>query len=137
MNFPKAQYDAVTCNPPYIKESGGLHNDKSAYNIARHEIAVSWEEIVRAAAHLLKPGGSFYVVHKPFRLPELMQCLIQYRLEPKCMQLVQPYAGKEPNMVLLEAVMGGGPQLTVRPTLVVYNEDGSYTRQVLDMYGKP
>lgn len=136
-NFPKAVYDAVICNPPYIKGTGGLHNDETAYNLARHEIAVSWEEIVQAAAHLLKPGGTFTIVHKPFRLPELMQTLQKYRLEPKRMQLVQPYADKEPNMVLLESVQGGGPQLTVLPALVVYNPDGSYTRQVLDMYGKP
>ena len=136
-NFGKAVYDAVTCNPPYIKGEGGLHNDTAAYNLARHEIAVSWEQIVRAATHLLKPGGTFSVVHKPFRLPELMQTLQRYKLEPKRMQLVQPYADKEPNMVLLEAVQGGGPQLTVLPTLVVYNPDGSYTRQLLDMYGKP
>ena len=135
--FGRAVYDAVTCNPPYIKGTGGLHNDTTAYNLARHEIAVSWEEIVQAAAHLLKPGGTFSVVHKPFRLPELMQILQKYKLEPKRMQMVQPYAVKEPNMVLLEAVQGGGPQLTVLPTLVVYNPDGSYTRQLLDMYGKP
>jgi len=135
--FPKAEYDAVTCNPPYIKQTSGLHNDETAYNLARHEIAVSWEEIVRAAAHLLKPGGTFTIVHKPFRLPELMQVLQKYRLEPKRMQMVQPYVDKEPNMVLLEAVQGGGPQLTVLPALVVYNPDGSYTRQVLDIYGKP
>ena len=136
-HFPKAVYDGVTCNPPYIKGTSGLHNDETAYTIARHEIAVSWEEIVQAAAHLLKPGGTFTLVHKPFRLPELMQTLQKYKLEPKRMQMVQPYADKEPNMVLLEAVQGGGPQLTVLPALVVYNPDGSYTRQVLDMYGKP
>lgn len=136
-HFPKAVYDGVTCNPPYIKGSSGLHNGETAYTIARHEIAVSWEEIVQAAAHLVKPGGTFTLVHKPFRLPELMQTLQKYKLEPKRMQMVQPYADKEPNMVLLEAVQGGGPQLTVLPALVVYNPDGSYTRQVLDMYGKP
>jgi tRNA1Val (adenine37-N6)-methyltransferase len=130
-------YDAVTCNPPYIKAPSGLHNDADAYNIARHEIAVTWEDIVRAAAYLLKQGGRFAFVHKPFRIPELMQTLQQYKLEPKRMQLVQPHAGREPNMVLMEAVKGGGPQLTVLPTLVVYEKDGSYTKEVLEMYGKP
>ena len=135
--FSRGEYDAVTCNPPYIKETSGLHNDTTAYNIARHEIAVNWEEVVQAAAHVLKPGGRFFLVHKPFRLPELMHTLQEYRLEPKRMQLVQPYLDQEPNMVLLEAVQGGGPQLTILPTLVVYEKDGGYTRQLLDMYGKP
>ena len=130
-------YDAVTCNPPYIKAPSGLHNDADAYNIARHEIAVTWEDIARSAAYLLKPGGRFAFVHKPFRIPELMQTLQKYKLEPKRMQLVQPHAGREPNMVRMEAVKGGGPQRTVLPTLVVYEKDGSYTKEVLEMYGKP
>ena len=92
---------------------------------------------MKAAAYVLRPGGRFFLVHKPFRLPELMQTLQAYRLEPKRMQLVQPHEDQEPNMVLLEAVQGGGPQLTILPTLVVYNRDGSYTERLLEMYGKP
>ena len=135
--YARGTFDAVTCNPPYIKETSGLHNDTAAYNLARHEIAVNWEDVVKAAAYVLRPGGRFFLVHKPFRLPELMQTLQAYRLEPKRMQLVQPHEDQEPNMVLLEAVQGGGPQLTILPTLVVYNRDGSYTERLLEMYGKP
>ena len=135
--FSREEYDAVTCNPPYIRETGGLHNDGGALNLARHEIAVTWEDVVRAAAYVLKPGGRFSFVHKPFRIPELMHTLQKYKLEPKRMQLVQPHENQEPNMVLMEAVLGGGPQLTVLPALVVYDGEGKYTRELLEVYGKP
>ena len=135
-HFPKEAYDAVTSNPPYIAGNDGLHNETSARNIARHEIAVTLEDVVRGAAHLLRQGGTFAMVHKPFRLPEIMELMKKYKLEPKRMQLVQPYIGKEPNMVLIEAVKGGNPFLTVLPALVVYEEGGGYTKELLSRYGK-
>ena len=129
-------FDCVTSNPPYIKGGRGLENADSPKNIARHETCVTLEDVVRAAAFLLKEGGSFAMVHKPFRLAEIIRVLSQYRLEPKRMCLVQPYSDKEPNMVLIEAVKGGGVQLTCEPTLVVYNKDGSYTEDLLHRYGE-
>ena len=92
---------------------------------------------VAAVGNWWRPTFPIVDCTRPVNLPELMQTLKEYKLEPKRMQMVQPYRDKEPNMVLLEAVLGGGPQLTVLPALVVYESDGSYTRQVLDMYGKP
>ena len=130
-------FDVVTSNPPYMTASHGLVNPDQAKAIARHEIFCTLEDVVREASRLLRTGGRFYMVHRPFRLVEIFRVMTQYKLEPKRMQMVQPYRDKEPNMVLLEAVLGGGPQLTVLPALVVYESDGSYTRQVLDMYGKP
>lgn len=134
--FPAESVQAVTSNPPYISGGAGLHNDTETRNIARHEIAVTLEDVVRAAGHLLRPGGSFSLVHKPFRIPEILEVMRKYRLEPKRMQLVQPKAGKEPNMVLISAVKDGNPFLTMLPTLVVYREDGTYTDELLKQYGK-
>ena len=135
-DFSRAEYDVVTSNPPYISGGKGLQNETSARNIARHEIMVTLEDVIRGAAHLLRPGGSFAMVHKPFRIPEIMETMRRYRLEPKRMQLMQPYADKEPNMVLLEAVQGGNPHLNVLPSLVVYEKNGEYTRELLRWYGK-
>ena len=84
---------------------------------------------------MLKPGGNFYLVHRPFRLAELMVTLSKYKLEPKRMQLVYPYVDKEPNMVLIEAKRGSKPRLTVEKPLVVYKEPGVYTDEIYDIYG--
>ena len=132
--FPGGSFDVVTSNPPYIKESNGLTNPNSALNIARHEILVDLEAVIGAGSYLLNSGGSFNMVHKPFRLPEIFDIMKKYRLEPKRVQLVQPYSDKEPNMVLVEAVKGAKPFCKFLPTLVVYEKDGSYTQRLLDYY---
>lgn len=132
--FPAASFQAVTSNPPYISQNNGLHNPDEPVNIARHEILITLEDVVKAASYLLNQGGTFSMVHKPFRLPEIMNLMVKYKLEPKRMQLVQPHNGKEPNMVLIEAVKGGNPMLKILPTLVVYEKDGSYTKELLNYY---
>lgn len=133
--FKASSFDVVTSNPPYIKGSHGLENTDSPRNIARHEIMLSLEDVVRAAAYLLVPGGAFSMVHKPFRIAEIIRLMSAYRLEPKRLCMVQPYTDKEPNMVLVEAVKGGNPMVKVEPALVVYNRDGSYTDDLLMRYG--
>ncbi len=133
--FEKASFDAVTCNPPYMIGAHGLKNPDSAMAIARHEVLCTFEDVARAASALLKPGGSFFLVHRPFRLAEIMATMQKYRLEPKRMQLVYPFADKEPNMVLLEGKRGGRSRLTVEKPLIIYKEPGKYTDEIYDIYG--
>lgn len=133
-NYKKASFDVVTSNPPYICESHGLKNPDEAKNIARHEILVNLREVAEAAAYLLKPGGSFFMVHKPFRLAEIFACFHDYKLEPKRMQMVHPYIDKEPNMVLIEGVKDGGSMLRIEPPMIVYRAPGVYTEMLLQTY---
>lgn len=133
--FPKSSFDVVTSNPPYMIGQHGLTNPYSQKAIARHEVLCTLEDVVLAASALLKPGGNFYLVHRPFRLVEIMKVLTQYKLEPKRMRLVYPYIDKEPNMVLIEANRGGKSRLTVEKPLIVYQEQGKYTDEILDVYG--
>lgn len=132
--FQPASFSAVTSNPPYIKGKHGLENENSPKNIARHEILMELQDVVSAAAYLLSEGGTFSMVHKPFRLAEIIRLMSAYHIEPKRMCMVQPYADKEPNMVLIEGRKGGNPMLKVEPTLVVYNKDGSYTEDLRTRY---
>ena len=134
-NYKKASFDIVTSNPPYISGNHGLHNPNEPKNIARHEILVTLSDVVSAAAYLLKPGGSFYMIHKPFRLAEIFDCFMKNGLEPKCMQLIYPYIDKEPNMVIVEGVKGGNKMIKIEPPLIVYKEPGVYTEDLLLRYG--
>ena len=93
------------------------------------------EDIIRASARLLCTGGRFYLVHRPFRLAEIMTMLVSYRLEPKRMRLVYPFVDKEPNMVLIEALRGGNSRIRVEKPLIVYKEPGVYTDEIYDIYG--
>ncbi len=117
--FPAASFHVVTCNPPYMTSSHGLHNPYEPKNIARHEILCTLRDVVANAAKLLRPGGSFYMVHKPFRLAEIMMLLMEYHLEPKRMQLVHPFVDREPNMVLLQAVRGGRSRIHIEPPVIL------------------
>lgn len=133
--FAPASFDVITSNPPYMIREHGLRNPDAPKAIARHEILCTLEDVVSQTAKLLKPGGHFFLVHRPFRLAEIFAALSRYRLEPKRMQLVYPFADKEPNMVLLEAVRGGRPRMTVEKPLIVYREPGVYMPEIYDIYG--
>ncbi len=133
--FNAASFDVITCNPPYMIGQHGLVNPGDAKAIARHEILCTLEDVIGQAAKLLKPGGNFFMVHRPFRLAEIMVLLRAYRLEPKRMQLVHPFVDKEPNMVLIEANRGGKPRMTVERPLIVYREPGVYMEEIYEIYG--
>ena len=133
--FPKASFQVITSNPPYMIGQHGLVNPHSEKAIARHEVLCTLEDVIENAAALLVPGGHFYMVHRPFRLAEIMITLVKYRLEPKRMQLVYPYIDKEPNMVLIEAARGGKSRLQVEKPLIVYEKPGVYTPEIYDVYG--
>lgn len=133
--FEAASFDVITCNPPYMIDRHGLVNTEDAKAIARHEILCTLEDVIAKAALLIKPGGNFYMVHRPFRLAEMMVLLHQYKLEPKRMQLVYPFIDKEPNMVLIEANRGGKPRMAVERPLIIYKEPGVYMPEIYDIYG--
>lgn len=133
--FIPASFDTVTSNPPYMIGQHGLVNPDLEKAAARHEILCTFEDVAQAAAKLLRPGGRFYLVHRPFRLAEIICTLSQYKLEPKRMRLVYPYVDREPNMVLIEAVRGGRPRMTVEKPLIVYREPGVYMPEITEIYG--
>lgn len=128
-------FDVVTCNPPYMIDNHGIKNPDSYRAIARHEILCNFEDIVAAARYALKPGGRFVLIHRPFRLVELIDTMTRYNLEPKRMKMVHPYIDKEPNMVLIESTLGGKRRLTVDKPLVVYESESRYTQEIYDVYG--
>ena len=133
--FDAASFDVVTSNPPYMIGGHGLRNPDAPKAIARHEIMCDLEDVVKAAAKCLKSGGKFYMVHRPFRLAEIMVIMHDYKLKPKRMQLVYPFVDKEPSMVLIEGVRGGKSRITVEKPLIIYEEPGKYTPEIYDIYG--
>lgn len=133
--FGAASFEVITTNPPYMIGSHGLKNENEALYIARHEALCTIDDILRESAKVLKSKGRFYMVHRTFRLPELLAKMSAAKLEPKRMRLVYPYVDKEPNMVLIEGLKGGNPRMEVEPPLIVYEKDGTYTQELRAMYG--
>lgn len=133
--FGASSFHVVTSNPPYMTGNHGLTNENKIKAIARHEILCTLEDVIRESSKLLMPRGRFYMVHRPFRLAEIMCLMHRYGLEPKRMKLVHPFVDKEPNMVLLEGLKGGNPRITVEKPLIVYQKPGIYTPEIYDIYG--
>lgn len=133
--FGGASFDVITSNPPYMNDQHGLKNPDMTKAIARHEVLCTLEDLIRETAKILKPGGRFYLVHRPHRLTDIIYTMKQYRLEPKRMKMVHPFVEKEANMVLIEAVRGGKSMIKVEKPLIVYQQKGVYTDEIYDIYG--
>lgn len=133
--FGKSSFDVVTTNPPYMISGHGEDNPMDAKAIARHEVLCSLDDVIREGAAVLKPNGRFYMVHRPFRLAEIIRTMAKYKLEPKEMRMVHPFIDKEPNMVLIGATKGGNSGIKIAPPLIVYKEQGVYTDEIYDVYG--
>lgn len=133
--FGAASFDVVTTNPPYMNDAHGLKNPTEVKAISRHEVLCTLDDVVREGAKVLKPGGRMYMVHRPHRLIEIITAMKQYKLEPKRMKMVHPFKDKEANMVLIEAVRGGGSWLKMEAPIVVYKEPGVYTDEIYEIYG--
>lgn len=134
--FKAGTFDLITCNPPYMKGEAGLKNEHPSKMISRHEIRCTLEDIISGASYLLTYRGKLCLIHRPHRLVDIMTLMRQYKIEPKVMRMVYPKMGKAPTMVLIEGVKNGNPELRVGAPLIVYNEDGTYTDEILNIYGK-
>ena len=118
--FKPAFFDVITVNPPYMVYQHGLQNPKDAMAIARHEILCSLDDILRESMKLMQDKGRFYMIHRPFRMTEIMIKMNQYKIEPKRLQFVHPYVHKEPTMVLIEGVRGAKSRVRIEPPLIMY-----------------
>lgn len=133
--FDAASFDTVVTNPPYMTGGHGIVNPEGPKAIARHEILCTLKDVVTAAAYLLKEGAGLYMVHRPFRLPEIFEEMRKVNIEPKRMRLVYPSVDKEPSMVLIEGRKGGNQRLKCEKPLIINGEDGRYTREITEVYG--
>lgn len=131
----KEKVDVVISNPPYKKQGTGSKNEVDEKYIARHEVLCNLEDIFVTASKLLKFKGKLYLVHKPERISDLISIARKYNLEPKNIRFMQPTVDKKPSIVLIEYVLGGGNECIVEPTLIEYEDNGNYTKEILDIYG--
>ena len=134
-DFETDVFDLITCNPPYFKynENSNLNNNK-VKSIARHEIMINLEDIANISKKLLKNGGSLVIVHRTERVTEIVNILKQNNLEPKRVRFIYPKLGENSNLVLIDAKKNGKMGLKVLPPLYCHNEDGSYTKEILEMF---
>ena len=134
--YKTKSFDVVVTNPPYKKINTGLVNDEDKKIISRHEITASLEDFIHISAYLLKDFGEFYMVHRPDRLVDIFCAMRKEKIEPKLIKFVYPNNNKKSNLVLIKGIKNGKPFLQFDDNLFVYNEDGTYTDEILKIYNK-
>jgi tRNA1Val (adenine37-N6)-methyltransferase len=128
-------FDLVVSNPPFRRYDSGRINVEEERAVARHEIKLNLTELITVASFLLRIRGRLCIIYHPNRLSELMSTLRKNDVEPKRLRFVHSNILSEAKMVLLEAVKGGRPGLRVEKPLCIYCEDGSYTEDMMKIYG--
>lgn len=134
--FKQNSVDVVVTNPPYKKEETGIQNNSYQKLISRHEVEANLEDFICATSYVLKAMGAFYMVHRPERLCDIIDLLRKYKIEPKRLQMVCSKQGKAPNLILIKGVKGAKPFLKIEKPLIIYEENGEYTKEVLEIYHK-
>lgn len=129
-------YDAVVTNPPYMKKDTGLKNENISKLISRHEYECTIEDVARISFKILKDKGEIYMVHRPERLTDIFSAFKKYRLEIKNIRFVYSNKKSQAVLVLIKAIKNAKPFLKVDKPLYIYNEEGKYTQEILEIYNK-
>lgn len=132
--FGQVRFDIVVCNPPYLPIGIGETSQLDTRRMARHEVTATLVDVIKAASRLTSTGGRFALVHRPFRLGDIICTLREFKLEPKRLRMVYPSAGKEANMVLVESIKDAKPDLKVGSPIFVHEPGGGYSSQVAALY---
>jgi tRNA1Val (adenine37-N6)-methyltransferase len=130
----KNVFDVVVMNPPYKEVGTGEINENEKKLISRHEIKANLSDFIKTASGLLKDKGELYIVHKPERMPDIIQKLRENKIEPKELRVVYSNKNSEASLILIKAVKGGKKFLKIDRPLYIYNESGKYSDEIKQIY---
>ena len=134
--IPFGAFDLVTCNPPYKLSGGGIKSEEKHELAARHEQNCTLEDVIAVGAKLLQFSGRLCICQRPERLTDAMNLMRKYDVEPKRLRLVQGKSSKAPKLFMLEGKRGAkAGNLVIMPTLIIENEDGTFTDEMNEIYG--
>lgn len=134
-NVESDSFDVITCNPPFFKVNPGSNFNESEYKvIARHEVKLDLNQLFKISRKLLKNGGVISIVHRPDRLIDIISVMRENNIEPKRLRFIYPKEGRECNMILVEGSKNGNSGVKILSPLITHNEDGSYTKEVLEYF---
>lgn len=118
----KNQFDAIVMNPPYKEIGTGQINDVDNKIISRHEIKATLSDFLRVASNLLKDKGEIYMVHKPERMPDIIQKMRENKIEPKEIQVVYPSKNADASLILIKGIKGANKFFKIQKPLYIYEE---------------
>ena len=111
-------------------------NENEYLTIARHEIKINLEGIIKSAARILDNKGKFAMVHRPDRMIDILNLMQKYDIEPKRIRFVYPKIDRGSHVLLVEGMYKGKKGLKIEPPLYAHNADGSYSNEVRKMFGE-
>jgi tRNA1Val (adenine37-N6)-methyltransferase len=133
-NLKPESFDHIISNPPYRKIQTGRINPDSNKAVARHELYLSMSSLLEKSAPLLKKGGQISLAYPPERLSELMRELESHSLYPNRACFVHGNYQTPAKIVLVSARKEKKADFRVNPPLAVYNEDGTYSKRMIEIY---
>lgn len=134
--LPQNTFDAIVTNPPYQKKGTGIKNEEEKKIIARHETTATLEDFIKISKKLLKDKGEFYMVHRPDRLVDIIECMRKYKIEPKVLRFVYSNVKSEPKLILIKGIKNAKTFLKIQKNLYIYNLEGNYTDEINKIYHK-
>lgn len=128
-------FDLITCNPPYFKISKDSNvNDNDVKAKARHEISLRLNDVFKCAKKILKNNGKIALVHRADRLIDIISLMRQNNIEPKRLRIIYPFKNAKSNLILIEGSKNGKPGFEIEKSMIIHNDDGSYTNEILTIF---
>ncbi len=135
-HFSINSIDAIVTNPPYKKNNTGLKSDDYRNLVSRHEIECTLEDIINVSKKVLKDKGELYMINRVERLVDITYLLRKNKIEPKEIRFVHSKENEPPTLVLIRAVKNAGEFLKIEKPLIIYDNEGNYTEEILEIYNK-
>lgn len=127
-DFPNNFCDYVITNPPYYKKGANIKNEREEFLLSRQEVKMNLSDIFKFSNKSLKDRGKLYMIHKPERLIDIIKGSGNLKL--KRLKFVQSKAGEKPVFMLMEFVKNANDGLKFEDPLIIYDNDGNYSKEV-------
>lgn len=133
--FDTDSFDLITCNPPYFEvNKNSKLNKNDIKSVARHEICINLEDIMKISKKLLKNNSSLVLVHRTERLSDVINLMIKYNISPKRIQFIYPKVNKNSNLFIIEGTKNGNNKLKVLSPLIIHNQNGEYKENIKKIF---
>lgn len=133
LDFKENSIDYIITNPPYYKKESNISNKDEEFLISRQEVKLNLENIFSFSNKTLKDKGKLFMIHKPERLVDIIKESKSLKL--KKIRFVQSKLGQKPVFILLEFVKNARDGLRFEDPLIIYNDDGKYTKELREING--
>jgi tRNA1Val (adenine37-N6)-methyltransferase len=120
-------YDLIISNPPYFEWDQHTQITDAPRAAARHTEQLSFKELANNCKRLLAPDGVAWIVLPTTAAPSFTQHAQAHSLLLDQQIDLIPKIGKPANRVCMAWKHAEKVTETIRSSLVIYNEDSSYT----------